>query len=246
MATAAQRRSDTQLIVVTVGLLMAAAALIGVGLLAATDDADSPECTLQLAGEVRNLEETIAEGGPILQTGGNDCAYWVDLSGGKLVAYRVEPRGLDCVVDARTSEDLETTYTCGGEEIRPGELDRYPTWLPVEDGLQTLLVDLRPDRPCDAYELGVGAALDERVREDGAVLVSVPDCTDFWLAPDQSGVATPVVTRTDDCTLERDPTGDLLCDGEEVDASRLPRYPTDLVERDGELRLVVDLNASPT
>jgi hypothetical protein len=246
VATAAQRRSDTQLIVVTVGLLVGAAALVAVGLLVATDRADSPRCALQLAGEVRNLTRTIEEGGPILQTGGDGCAYWVDLAGGELVAYRVQPRGRDCVVDARTNRELVTTYSCGGERLGRADLDRYPTWHPVDDGLETLLVDLRPDRPCDAYELGVATALDDRVRDGGAVLVDVPDCGRFWLAPDQSDVATPVVTRTDDCRLDRDATGDLRCGDDVVDAGRVPGYPTTHVERDGEDRLVVDLTAHPS
>jgi hypothetical protein len=247
MTTAAQRRSDVQLIVVTASLVIGAAVFVAVGLLLTTRGADSPECTLHQAGATDDLVASIEEGGPSLRASGEDCGYWLDVADGEVVAYRVEPRDRECTVRQSTNEDLVTTYTCGGEEVDASELDRYPTWMPIVDGVDAVFVDLRADRPCDAYDLGVASALDERVAESGAVLVTIPDCGELWLAPDQSGNAMVVVTDTDDCAIERDAGGDLLCGDDEVGAAQLPAYPAEAVtDDDGNERLVVDLTASPS
>jgi hypothetical protein len=236
-----------QLIVVTASLVVGAAVFVAAGLIFATRGADSPECTLQQVGSTEDRIATIEEGGPTLLPSGGDCDFWLDVEDGRLVAYRVEPRDRDCTVDQTTDEELVTTYTCGGEEVAASDLDRYPTWFPIVNGVDTVFVDLREDRPCDAYDLGVSSALDERLAGGGAVLVSTPDCGDFWLAPDQSGNAMVVVTETDDCTIERDAGGDLLCDGDETGAAQVPAYPVETVtDDDGNERLVVDLTATPS
>lgn len=244
MARSSQRRSDVQLIAVTGGLLIGAAVLVAAGLLFATRGADSPECPLLRAGSLSDIEELV-ELGPVLQTGGEGCAYWLDSDGRSVVAYRVEARDSSCSLEASTNEQLVTTYSCGGKDVDPATLDRYPTWFPIENGVETLLVDLRPDRPCDAYDLGLADGLRDRLDDGGAVLISTLDCGDLWLAPDGSGTPAAVVIDTADCTIERDEFGRLRCNGEEVDAARVPAYPSEVVTLDDGDHLVVDLTAPP-
>ncbi len=251
MATPDQRRSDIQLVVVATALVIGAGLLIVAGLYFGTRGADSPECSLQRAGSAVDIESLIDEGGVLFQSGGAGCAYLLDTDVASLpatarglVAYRAEPRDRDCTVNFSVSEELVTTYTCGGVEIPASDLDRYATWHPIEGDFETLLVDLRGDRACDRYDVLDREELTDRLAGNGAVLVVVPDCTDFWLALDVSGAPTAVVTSVRDCMIERNVAGRLTCNGDEIAADRIPAFPTS-ASNDG-TRYLVDLTATPS
>jgi len=137
--TKQQRRGDVRLIAFAALLVIAAGGLIAVGLLAAIGRGSSPTCGVLRLGAADTIRQQVEDGGPYFTTGGGDCGFWVALDGGDIVAYKLHLAGKSCTVRFRNDR-----YSCGGETIEPADLAQYPTSIQTIDGIDTLIVDLRP------------------------------------------------------------------------------------------------------
>jgi hypothetical protein len=141
VATARQRSrrsSDIRLIVFSVFLVLAAGGLILVGILASIRGGDAPECSRLAIGPADSIREDLAAG-PEFRTGGGGCSFFLSLDGGDIVAYSTRIDERDCTVTYR-----DAAYFCDGQQVGTDELTQYPTAIETIDGIDALIVDLRP------------------------------------------------------------------------------------------------------
>jgi hypothetical protein len=215
-------RRTTDLGLLVVGAFVVFALVVG-GLLAWVSlTGHATTCGLQAAGITSAISDDVAKS-PVFQTGGKDCAYWLDRVGHELVAYKVtDPRLSDCPLDWKGRRN---TYVLCGQAVTRDQLGRYPTWDAWQDSIQTLLVDLRP-QTCRRYELGIRSRIEARLTSEGTARILVPGCTEMWIVldPVTLHVAAIDATKTD-CRLGRNAKGDLTCDGKKANLARLPHHP---------------------
>jgi hypothetical protein len=119
-------RADRQLLVFTTVLVLVAGLLVAAALFFATGGGDSTPKTKPLfVGLEKQLRKNLREEGPQYipsPFGGN--GFWLDLEGGKLVAYSVVlPGTRDCNV--KWKESRKSYVDCDDRLVQPGELDRF-------------------------------------------------------------------------------------------------------------------------
>jgi hypothetical protein len=137
--TRSQRKSDIKLIAVAASLVLAAGALIAVGLFAAiSKGGGSPTCGRLPLGSVDSIRTELEAGAPIFRTGGGSCSFWLSLDGGDVVAYKLKVPNRDCTVTFHNDR-----FVCGGTPIPSADLAQYPTSIETKDGIDELIVDLR-------------------------------------------------------------------------------------------------------
>jgi hypothetical protein len=135
--TRSQRRSDIRLIAFAAFLVLVAGGLIAVGLLTAMGSSDAPTCGRLPLGSAESLR-TELQNGPLIRSGGGQCAFYLALDGGDFVAYRQRDPDRDCTVHFR-----DDRYWCDDEPVASADLATYPTTIESVDGVDTVVVDLR-------------------------------------------------------------------------------------------------------
>jgi len=116
-----------------------AGGVIAVGLYVSLDKGDQVTCGQLRVGMVSDIRKTLETDGPSLRSGGNDCGFLLALEGNDIVAYRLEVPGRTCLLQPRGNE-----LHCGNEAVDPNQLQRYPTSIESTDGIDAVVVDLRP------------------------------------------------------------------------------------------------------
>jgi hypothetical protein len=127
-----------QLIAFAAFLVLVAGGLSAVGLVTAMGRSDAPTCGRLTMGSAESLRTELANG-PLIRSGGGQCAFYLALEGGDFVAYQQRDTERDCTVRFR-----DDRYFCGDEPVASADLPTYPTSIETIDAVDTLVVDLRP------------------------------------------------------------------------------------------------------
>ncbi len=139
MATARARKSDVKLIVgATVAVLLAGFFIAG-AVLVATRSRGSLVCPSLNVGSASEIRRTLTNGGPIFQTGGASCGFYLALVDGDIVAYKAKQP--TCTLRLKRDH-----WECGGRVVPDDELTQYPVAIQTVHGIDAVIVDLRPVR----------------------------------------------------------------------------------------------------
>jgi hypothetical protein len=139
LASSRVRSSDIKLIVgATVGVLLAGF-LIAAGALVATRGSKSVVCGRVNIGSAADIRKSLDDGGPsFLTPGGANCGFWLALSNGDIVAYRVkQPSG--CSLNLR---DRATRWVCGNEDVDPVTLATFDVSIQKFGTVDAVIVDM--------------------------------------------------------------------------------------------------------
>ena len=237
-------RADIRFVLIVAAAVVVVGMSVAAALLLVTGGAESEDCGLLRAGLTNGIRTNLHDGGAYALTRGSGCSFILDqtdgdAAAGGIVAYRVEVPGRDCSVRWQGSRGR---YVCGGAEIAPDQIGRWPTWTTFESGAEFLMVDLTPDDPCDAYRLGDPESVAERIDEAPA-LIEVPACdAAFWIALDSGGAVATIAARgPDGCTVQRADDGSVRCGDAPVGPDDLPGPPVRKFDTDEGEVLAVDL-----
>lgn len=137
---ATRRSSDLTLILLSAFAVLAAGALIAAGIWVTTARGDrSTGCGLLRLGTADEVRARLEAGGPEYASAGASCDYWLALDAGDVVAYRTSLAGRDCTVRLGGGE-----FRCGDDPVPPEELEQYPLRVEDIDGVDVVVIDLRP------------------------------------------------------------------------------------------------------
>jgi len=135
----ASRSGDIKLIVgatlavLLVGFLIAGAALV------ATRGKGSLVCPELNIGAAADIRSTLENGGPVFQTGGAGCGFWLALVDNDIVAYKADqPQG--CTLKLKRDH-----WECGGATVAEDTLAQYPVAVRTVSNIDAVFVDLRPN-----------------------------------------------------------------------------------------------------
>jgi hypothetical protein len=138
VASSRARSSDIKLIIgATVGVLMAGF-LIAAGAFVATRSSGSVVCGQLNIGSATDVRNLLDRGGPYFQTGGAGCGFWLALSNGNIVAYKVE-QPQHCPVKLKRDH-----WQCGSETIAAADLAQYPVSIQTVGQTSSVVIDLLP------------------------------------------------------------------------------------------------------
>ena len=137
MATARARKSDVKIIVATTVAVLLAAGLLGAFIYEGTHSSGSLVCPNLNVGSATDIRRTLTNGGPIFQTGGASCGFYLALVDGDIVAYKAEQPG--CTLRLKRDH-----WECGGQVVPDDRLAQYPVAIQTVHGFDAVIVDLRP------------------------------------------------------------------------------------------------------
>jgi hypothetical protein len=138
VASSRARSSDIKLIIgATVGVLMAGF-LIAAGAFVATRSSGSVVCGQLNIGSASDVRNTLVGGGPYFQTGGAGCGFWLALSNGNIVAYKVE-QPQNCALKLKRDH-----WECGGQTVSAADLAQYPVSIQTVGQTSSAVIDLLP------------------------------------------------------------------------------------------------------
>jgi hypothetical protein len=135
------RRSDIKLLVSATVAVLLAGFLIAGGILVATRGGKSTVCPQLNIGAAVDIRRTLLNGGPVFQTGGAECGFWLALADGEVVAYKVTQSagGASCTLKLKRDH-----WECDGQVVEPNDLAQYPVTTRTIDKIDAVIVDLRP------------------------------------------------------------------------------------------------------
>jgi hypothetical protein len=138
VATSRARSSDIKLIVSATVAVVLAGLFIAGGILVGTRGSHNVACGQLNIGSATDIRQTLQNGGPYFQTGGAGCGFWLALSDGDIVAYKVEqPQG--CALQLKRDH-----WECGSETVDPAGLDTYPVSIQTVAQTDSVVIDLDP------------------------------------------------------------------------------------------------------
>jgi hypothetical protein len=135
-----RRKSDIKLIAgATVAVLLVGFFIAG-AMIVTTRGSSGPSCGQLDIGLASGVRSDI-EHGPLFQTGGGDCGFWLALDNGDITAYRaIQPSG--CTLDWQGDH-----WDCGGRTLTADELRQYPVSIQTRNGVDTVVVNLGTPAP---------------------------------------------------------------------------------------------------
>jgi hypothetical protein len=137
VATARSFKSDAKLIIgATVAVLLAGFLIAGAALIA-SGSRGSLVCPSLNVGSASDIRRTLTNGGPIFQTGGASCGFYLALVDGNIVAYKAEQPG--CTLQLKRDH-----WECGGHTVPDDQLAQYPVSIQTVHDVDAVIVDLRP------------------------------------------------------------------------------------------------------
>jgi hypothetical protein len=136
----AKRKGDIKVIVgATIAVLFVGFFIFG-AMMMTTGGGSGPTCprlNIGLASDVRNT----LNNGPYFQTGGGNCGFTLALDNGDIAAYKVQqPSGC-------TAQWKFDHWDCSGRRVAASSLAKYPVSIVTKNGVDTVVVDLRPPAP---------------------------------------------------------------------------------------------------
>lgn len=138
MASSRARSADIKLLVAaTVGVLLAGFFIAGAALIA-TRGSGNVVCGQLDIGSATDIRNTLDNGGPYFQTGGAGCGFWLALSDGDIVAYKVT-QAQNCSLKLKRDH-----WECGGDTVDPADLERYPVSIQTVGQTDSVVIDLLP------------------------------------------------------------------------------------------------------
>jgi hypothetical protein len=138
VATSRARASDIKLIVsATVAVILAGLFVAG-GILVATRGGGSVVCGSLNLGSASDVRQKLDDGGPYFQTGGANCGFWLALSDGNIVAYKVE-QPQNCALQLKRDH-----WECGAQTLQPADLAQYPVSIQTIGQTDSVFIDLVP------------------------------------------------------------------------------------------------------
>jgi len=118
--------------------------LIAGGALVATRGGKNVVCPQLNIGSVADIRRLLLNGGPVFQTGGASCGFWLALDDGDVVAYKVTQAAGTGTCSLKLKRDH---WECGGRVVVPSDLAQYPVQTKTIDNIDAVIVDLRPPVP---------------------------------------------------------------------------------------------------
>jgi len=118
--------------------------LIAGGALVATRGGKNVVCPQLNIGSVADIRRLLLNGGPVFQTGGASCGFWLALDAGDVVAYKVTQATGTGTCSLKLKRDH---WECGGHVVAASDLAQYPVQTKTIDNIDAVIVDLRPPVP---------------------------------------------------------------------------------------------------
>ncbi len=138
MASSRARASDIKLLIgATVAVLLAGFFIAGAALVA-TRSSGNVVCGVLNIGSATDVRQTLQNGGPYFQTGGAGCGFWLALSDGDIVAYRVE-QPQNCKLQLKRDH-----WDCGGQTVPAEGLATYPVSIVTVGQADSVVINLLP------------------------------------------------------------------------------------------------------
>jgi len=144
VASSRARSSDIKLIAgATVAVILAGLFIAGGILVATSGGSKNPICGQLNVGKATDVRDRLDTQGAGFYTGGASCGFWLALTDGNIVAYRVrQPSG--CALNLR---DSGRRWVCGSDTLSPGQLAQYPVSIQRVGAVDAVVVDLGPTAP---------------------------------------------------------------------------------------------------
>jgi hypothetical protein len=138
VASSRARASDIKLLIsATVAVLLAGFFIAGAAFVA-TRSKNSVVCGVLNIGSATDVRQTLQNGGPYFQTGGAGCGFWLALSDGDIVAYKVE-QPQNCKLQLKRDH-----WQCGSQTVPVDDLAQYGVSIQTVGQTDSVIIDLLP------------------------------------------------------------------------------------------------------
>ena len=138
MASSRARSSDIKLIVSATFAVILAGLFVAGGIFVATRGSGNVVCGQLNIGSATDVRQKLTSGGSYFQTGGAGCGFWLALSDGNIVAYKVE-QPQNCSLQLKRDH-----WECGSQTRDPASLATYPVSIQTIGQTDSVFVDLIP------------------------------------------------------------------------------------------------------